>query len=88
MKNTITKEAINRLESKIISYNHHAKRAANGKATQEEKDYMDVTYGEFVEMIGLLTDLGYKVEDEYLIIERYESIITQLKIDGETVWKI
>lgn len=83
----ITKETINRLENKVVPYNHHAKRAAIGKASLEEKAYMDSLYSELVEMFGILTDLGFKVEETYKLIERYETIITQIKIDNEVIWE-
>lgn len=83
----LTKEAINRLENKVVPYNHHAKRAAIGNASLEEKAYMDSLYSELVEMFGILTDLGFKVEETYKLIERYETIITQIKINDEVIWE-
>lgn len=86
MVNTMTKEAIDKITTAAVAYNHMARRIANGHNTSEDVAMSDEDYNTFVAMVDMLKALGFEIEESYEIIENYESVITSIKINGEVIF--
>lgn len=82
----MTKKAIEKIQNTAYEYNFHTKKLASGIYKDEDKKCAEEYYHELLAMIEMLHAMEVDIDDNYEVIERYESIVSKITSEGEVIF--